>query len=104
MASSERGCYLNAQLPAWPAPIVLAAWRAATMRVVAIDSHKATLAAGAVDELGQALAEATFSNSPAGFTALLAWLREHGRVERIGLEGSAGYGAAAARFLLGAGE
>jgi transposase len=74
------------------------------MRVIGIDTHKATLAACAIDEIGQPLAEATFSNDPAGFGALLAWLRELGGVERIGLEGSAGYGAAAARFLLAAGE
>ena len=42
-------------------------------------------------------------NDPAGFSALLAWLRELGEIERIGLEGSAGYGAGAARYLLAAG-
>lgn len=73
------------------------------MRVVGIDTHKATLAACAIDDVGLALAEATFANAPAGFTALLGWLRDLG-VERIGLEGSAGYGAGAARFLLAAGE
>lgn len=73
------------------------------MRVVGIDTHKATLAACLIDDVGLVVAEATFPNAPAGFTALLAWLRELG-AERIGLEGSAGYGAAAARFLLAAGE
>ena len=70
------------------------------MRVVGIDSHKATLAACGVDEIGQPVAEATFANDPAGFRSLLAWLGEIGDVGRIGLEGSAGYGAAAARVLL----
>lgn len=74
------------------------------MRVVGIDTHKATLAACLIDEIGQALAEAAFPNNPAGFAALLAWLRDGGGVERVGLEGSAGYGAAAARYLLAAGE
>jgi transposase len=73
------------------------------MRVAGIDTHKATLAACLIDEVGLVVAEATFPNDPAGFTALLGWLRESG-AERIGLEGSAGYGAAAARFLLAAGE
>ena len=73
------------------------------MRVVGIDTHKATLAACAVDEVGTAMAERTFPNDPGGFTELEAWLAEH-QVERVGLEGSAGYGAAAARFLLGAGQ
>jgi transposase len=74
------------------------------MRVVGIDTHKATLAACAIDEIGQVLGEATFPNDPAGFDALLALIREVGPIERIGLEGSAGYGAAAARYLLAAGE
>jgi transposase len=74
------------------------------MRVAGIDTHKATLAACLVDEVGLVVAEATLPNDPAGFVALLAWLRDLGGAERIGLEGSAGYGAAAARFLLAAGE
>lgn len=74
------------------------------MRVVGIDSHKATLAACAVDEVGQPVGEATFANDPSGFVALERWLTEVGPVERIGLEGSAGYGAAAARHLLARGE
>ena len=73
------------------------------MRVVGIDTHKATLAACAIDDVGQVLGEQTFPNEPAGFAALLGWLRELGEIERIGLEGSAGYGAGAARFLLAAG-
>lgn len=74
------------------------------MRAVGIDTHKATLAACAIDASGTVVAEATFPNEPAGFTALLDWLRGLGAGARIGLEGSAGYGAAAARFLLAAGE
>jgi len=74
------------------------------MGVVGIDTHKATLAACAIDEIGQVLAERTFPNEPAGFEGLLIWLGELGGISRIGLEGSAGYGAAAARFLLAAGQ
>lgn len=74
------------------------------MRVVGIDSHKASLAVCAIDAVGQPVAEATFANEPAGFVALLAWLTELGGIERIGLEGSAGYGAAAGRYLLARGE
>jgi transposase len=73
------------------------------MRVAGIDTHKATLAACAIDEVGQVLDEQTFPNDPAGFAALLGWLQGLGDLGRIGLEGSAGYGAAAARFLLAAG-
>jgi transposase len=73
------------------------------MGVVGIDTHKATLAACAIDDVGQVLDERTFPNEPAGFEALLGWLGGLGVISRIGLEGSAGYGAAAARFLLEAG-
>jgi len=72
------------------------------MGVVGIDSHKATLAACAIDEVGGVVDERTFPNEPAGFAALLAWLGGL-EISRIGIEGSAGYGAAAAHFLLDAG-
>jgi transposase len=74
------------------------------MRVAGIDTHKATLAACVIDDAGVLLGEATFANEPAGFADLVAWLQGIGDIERIGLEGSAGYGAAAARYLLRAGE
>jgi transposase len=74
------------------------------MRAIGIDTHKATLAACAVDELGGAVAERTFANDPRGHAALLGWIRTVGPGARIGLEGSAGFGAAAARSLLEAGE
>jgi Transposase len=60
------------------------------MRVVGIDTHKATLAACLIDEVGLVVAEATFPNDPAGFAALLAWLREAGGVERIRPRGLSG--------------
>ena len=44
------------------------------MGVVGIDTHKATLAACAIDDVGQVLAERIFPNDPAGFTALAGWL------------------------------
>jgi transposase len=72
------------------------------MGVVGIDSHKATLAACAIDEVGQVLDERTFPNDPVGFAGLLGWLGGL-EIERIGIEGSAAYGAAAARCLLAAG-
>ncbi len=74
------------------------------MSAIGIDTHKATLAACAVDELGGAVAERTFANDPRGHAALLGWIRTVGPGARIGLEGSAGFGAAAARSLLEAGE
>jgi hypothetical protein len=37
------------------------------MRVVGIDTHKATLAACAIDAVRRVLGEQTFPNEPAGF-------------------------------------
>lgn len=69
------------------------------MTSVGIDTHKATLAACAVDVLGSAVDERTFRNDRAGHEELAAWAREIG-VDVIGFEGSSSYGAAAARQLV----
>jgi len=74
------------------------------MKAIGIDTHKATLAACLVDDLGKPLAERTFANDPAGHRALLDWGLELGPEATIGMEGSAGFGAAAARFLLAEGR
>ena len=73
------------------------------MTAIGIDTHKATLAACAVDELGAPLEEHTFANDPAGHRALAAWAGHVAPGGTIGLEGSSSYGAAAARFLVIAG-
>lgn len=73
--------------------------------IIGIDSHKASLAACAIDELGRELAGAQFANDPGGHRALLAWARAaapEGR--RFGLESSGYFAYALARALLGAGE
>ncbi len=72
------------------------------MAAIGIDTHKATLAACLVDELGSALAERTFDNDPAGHRACLEWVADLGRPV-IGIEGSASFGAPLARFLVAAG-
>jgi len=74
------------------------------MQAIGIDTHKATLAACAVDALGRPLDERAFPNDAAGHAALLAWARATAPGGRIGLEGSGGFGAAAARTLVDAGE
>ena len=71
------------------------------MRAIGIDSHKASLACCLVDERGAALEERTLANDPAGHQELVAWARQAADA-RIGIEGSASFGAAAARLLVGA--
>ena len=73
------------------------------MAAIGIDTHKATLAACVVDELGGARAEQTFANNPSGHTALAAWASEHARGATIGVEGSSSYGAPIARYLIAKG-
>ncbi len=73
------------------------------MTAIGIDTHKATLAACAVDELGLALDERTFRNDPAGHRALAVWATEVAAGGPIGIEGSSTYGAALARFLVAPG-
>jgi transposase len=73
------------------------------MRAIGIDTHKATLACCLIDELGQLLDEQTFANDPAGHRALLDWATHAHPGGRIGVEGSASFGGAAARMLVAAG-
>ncbi len=73
------------------------------MTAIGIDTHKATLACCLVDDLGSALDERTLPNDPAGHARLIAWVRSLDPMPRVGLEGSASYGAAAARALVAAG-
>jgi transposase len=69
---------------------------------IGIDSHKDSLAASAVDQLGVERAAAGFANTPAGHRQLRAWLPDGQR--RIGIEGSAGFGAGLGQALLAGGE
>src|ERR1700730_10267816 len=73
-------------------------WRAHTMPTIGVDTHKATLAACAVDELGGAVAEASFPNDPAGHRAFVTWARSVAPGGRVGIEGSSSFGAPLARF------
>lgn len=72
------------------------------MHAIGIDSHKDSLAACLVDELGAPLDERTFGNDPGGHRALFAWVAAGPEVT-VGIEGSASFGAPAARSLVAAG-
>jgi transposase len=73
------------------------------MPAIGIDTHKRTLAACAVDEVGSAIDERTFSCDPTGFIELAAWAGGVAPEIRIGIEGSASYGAPVAHHLVAAG-
>jgi transposase len=74
------------------------------MHAIGIDTHKDSLAACRVDERGAALEERTFANTPLGHASLLAWIDGDAAAVVIGIEGSASFGAPAARFLVAAGR
>jgi transposase len=74
------------------------------MHAIGIDTHKDSLAACLIDERGVPLDERTFANAPSGHRDLLAWIGAAGPQVIVGIEGSASFGAAAARSLVAAGQ
>ncbi|MFE4583024.1 IS110 family RNA-guided transposase [Streptomyces chartreusis] len=64
-----------------------------------IDTHTDTHQAAVIDTVGRHMATEPFSTSPAGYQQLLDWLRSHGEVFAVGVEGTGAYGAELARFL-----
>ncbi len=59
--------------------------------------------AAVIDAAGRILATKSFAATLAGYRALLRWLRRHGCVVRVGVEGTGSYGAGLARYLSGQG-
>jgi transposase len=66
-----------------------------------VDTHGLTHHAAAVDQTGRVLGDKEFPATAAGYRALLAWLRTHGTVVKVGAEGTGTYGAGLARYLAG---
>ncbi|MCA1708450.1 MAG: transposase, partial [Actinobacteria bacterium] len=66
---------------------------------IGVDSHKSSLAAAALDELGRVVGVREFSNDARGHGALLQWSRAQGHARAIGIEGAGSYGAGLARHL-----
>lgn len=64
-----------------------------------VDTHSQTHHAAVIDQVGRPLSDCEFPVTPAGYRALLGWLRGHGELERVGVEGTGAYGAALARHL-----
>jgi transposase len=63
-----------------------------------VDTHQDTHTAAAIDQVGRLLGTHEFAGA-VGYAALLAWMREHGRLNRVGVEGTGAYGAGLARLL-----
>ncbi|HSK27475.1 MAG TPA: IS110 family transposase [Jiangellales bacterium] len=68
-----------------------------------VDTHRDTHHVAVIDEVGRELADREFPASRAGYRRLLGWLAGHGRLARVGVEGSGAYGAGLVRYLRGRG-
>ena len=64
-----------------------------------VDTHRDVHVAAVVDSTGRVLGTAPFAADTAGYEQLGDWLQSHGRVVRIGVEGTGSYGAGLARYL-----
>jgi transposase len=68
-----------------------------------VDTHGQSHHAAVIDGVGRQLDDREFPASPAGYGALLEWLRGYGELDRVGVEGTGTYGAAFTRHLREAG-
>jgi transposase len=69
-----------------------------------VDTHKHAHHAAVIDGNGRLLGEREFTSDARGQEAFLAWMRLHGTVRVIGVEGTGFYGASLARFLMAEGQ
>ena len=64
-----------------------------------VDTHGSTHHAAAIDVAGRVLATAQFEANSRGYRGLHSWLRGHGEISSVGVEGTGSYGAGLARYL-----
>src|SRR5664279_3638259 len=77
---------------------VLPATKGLTMNSIAsvtggVDTHLDVHVAAALDQRGGLLGTRSFPTTPAGYRALVGWLRGFGEVVLVGVEGTGSYGA-----------
>jgi transposase len=71
-----------------------------TTRVIGgVDTHADVHVAAALDDTGRILGNESFETTAAGHRQLLAWLRRHGELVRVGVEGTGSWGGGLARYL-----
>ncbi|MEU6522781.1 IS110 family transposase [Streptomyces sp. NPDC046924] len=64
-----------------------------------VDTHTDFHQAAVIDSIGRHLATEAFPTTHHGYRRLLQWLRSHGEVMAVGVEGTGAYGSALARLL-----
>ena len=68
-----------------------------------VDTHAEVHVAGVADQTGRVLGTREFPATAAGYAAALAWMRGHGDLVKVGVEGTGSYGAGLARYLAACG-
>jgi transposase len=68
-----------------------------------VDTHADVHVAAVVDQVGGVLGIETFDTTATGCRQLVEWLRGHGEVSLVGVEGTGSYGAGLCRHLTRAG-
>lgn len=76
---------------------------AARQIVGGVDTHLELHHAAIVDRHGEILGTRSFATTRAGYRAMLAWMRSHGELMRVGVEQSGSFGAGLTRHLALAG-
>ncbi|MET9893104.1 IS110 family transposase [Streptomyces sp. NPDC006465] len=64
-----------------------------------VDTHTDFHQAAVVDSIGRHLATQAFPTTPDGYRRLLNWMRSHGEVIAVGVEGTGAYGSQLTRVL-----
>jgi transposase len=68
-----------------------------------VDTHAEVHVAAAVNHVGGVLGVEAFPTTRAGYRQLVSWLRSHGELTLVGVEGTGSYGVGLARYLARAG-
>ena len=68
-----------------------------------VDTHAARHVAAVVDQVGRVLGTEQFPAAAPGYAAALGWMRSHGELVKVGVEGTGSYGAGLAGYLTGEG-
>ncbi len=76
---------------------------ATTLVVGGVDTHQDLHAAAVVGTDGSVLGSRQFATTRHGYLLLIAWMREFGCLERVGVECTGSYGAGLTRYLAKAG-
>jgi len=86
---AERHVRDHLERPEWPPGAVIGG----------VDTHKHIHVAAVCDPLGRVLASDTFPTTTAGFKTLLRFLRSHGELAAVGIEGTGCWGGGLSRWL-----